>query len=340
MHDRDRLLSENGIDLPNDWFVVPETKQALRVFKSVLCYFQAAGRFCLGRNQALSSDIISGSTNVYYALFDLGIACLDLMPQYSFRLHEEFVFPKATNWAHIKRSRLTPLRHNEAIKELRKFAEEHPYLLSIGANLERWMGLRELFSYGPWIQVILIGAPSDDIPIPNLPSQPIFLTGDLETDRAKPRPFLPLHKEIDLLVPTVDELLGGFPTFLLSLINEKRAYTRIIVKAMVLYALVQGPFYLAPHVPPAVLEETKSRMRSFLAALGEDYFREVENAVTRQWNSPDYMKALESGSRLQADLKLERKPSSTRVCMFCGSTFSAELRQCPKCRGIEWKWET
>jgi hypothetical protein len=306
LREGDRILSENGIDLPSDWFIVPETKQALRVLKSVLCYFQAVGRFCLGRNQVAMSDILSGSTNVYYALFDLGIACLDLVPQYTFQLHQEFVYPKGTNWEHIRRARLTPLKHYAAMKKLEKFAGDYPFLSRIRSNLQRWIELRELFSYGPWIKAISISAPSPDMPIPNFPTQPIFLRGDLETDLKKPQPFLPLHEEIGVLVPTVNELLDGFPRFLLSLVNEK-VYPRIIVKSMVLYALIQGPFYLAPHTPPDVFEATKSRMLSFLTALGEDYFREMAGAVTRQWNSPDYVKALESGSRLQADMKLERK---------------------------------
>jgi len=336
----DRILSENQVDLPSDWFVVPQTKQALRVLKPALCYFQAVGRFCLGKSQVAMSDILSGSTNVYYALFDLGIACLDLVPEYTFQLHREFVYPKGANWERIKHARLTPLKHYPAIKMLGKLAGDYPYLSKIRANLERWVELRELFSYGPWIEVISINAPSPDMPFPNFPTKPIFLKGDLETDPNSPRPFLPLHKEIDLLVPTVDELLGEFPTFLLSLVNEKKAYTRIIVKSMVIYSLIQGPFYLAPHVPPRVLEEVKSRMLSFLAALGEDYFREIADAVTRQWNNRDYVKALESGSRLQADLKVEKRASSARVCTFCGSTFSAEVGQCPNCRGLQWKWET
>jgi len=340
LHEGDRILSENGIDLPSDWFIVPETKQALRVLKSVLCYFQAVGRFCLGRNQVTMSDMLSGSTNLYYSLFDLGITCLDLVPQYTFQLHQEFVYPKGTNWEHIKHSRLTPLKHYAAIKKLGTFAGDYPYLSQIRANLERWIELRELFSYGPWIEAISISAPSPDVPIPNFPTQPIFLRGDLQVDPKKPRPFLPLHKEIDVLVPTVDELLDGFPTFLLSLVNEKKVYPRIIVKSMVLYALIQGPFYLAPHIPPDVFEATKSRMLSFLAALGEDYSRKIADAVTRQWNSPDYVKALESGSKIQVDLKLERKAAPTRVCMVCGTTFSAELGQCPSCKRIEWKWET
>jgi len=334
----DRILSENGINLPSDWFVTSETKQALRVFKSVLCFFQSAGRFCLGRNQIVALDMLSGAINVYYGLFDLGIACLDLVPQYKFGLHQEFVFPEASNWDHIRRSRLTPLRHNETIKELGRLAKNYPYLSRIRSNLERWIGLRELFSYGPWVQVISIGASSDDMPIPSFPSQPIFLEGDLKTERTKPQPVLPLHNEIELLVPTVDKLLDGFPSFVLSLINEKRVYTRIIVKAMVLYALIQAPFFLAPHIPLSVFEETKSRMRRFLAALGGDYFREIGSALDRQWGKPDYVKALESGSRLQADLKLERKTPHSRVCMSCGSVFPAELGQCPNCKGIEWKW--
>jgi len=323
-------------ELPSEWHVTSQTYDLLRVFKSTLCYVGAIGRFCLGSEELGSEDTIwsdrfSGAVNVYYSLFHLGMACLYLMPEYPFKLSQEFMFPDRKNLdPPISLRRLSRYTHTKVMKELLNFRGRNSYLFDIGSSLENWIEIRELFSYGPWALLQSIAVPTSDKQIQSLHSAPVFFKGDLEIMR-KPQRFIPLKKEIDLFVPKVDTLLKDYPPFLDAVIRRNK-YTLEAAKAVMTSALLEGPALFAPNVPLSVFDTSMKRLADLLKSLGEDY-QNWASDILRVLANPAYGKSLESGTVFHMDTK-----SPTFKCIFCGSWLPENLSTCPNCGATRWTW--
>lgn len=331
-----RIRVQDGVTLPEEWYVTSDNKLDLRLFKSVLCYAEAVARFCLGRSQVAQSDFLSGSVNVYYALFDIGIAGLDLVSQHHFAIYKEFAFPRGENLKHIKNARITHLHHNEVIKKLHELRPSYPYLADIGDNLNRWKEIRELFSYGPWIKITAIDASTTEKPIAQFVSEPAFFEKELmQAAEEKPEPFMSLKEDLEILVPTVGEVIDGYATFVARFLGEGKPYSWYTAAGHIAEAAGQAPFFFCPYMPESISKEFLSKLVGFVANLGER-FLPVAESMSSEFNSSTYLKELARGSKVRARVKLERLVRSESRCMFCGESLTPDAKTCPKCGARKW----
>ncbi len=305
--DDNRILSDGDVALPGEWYVTSESKVMLRFFKSMFCYAQSVARCCLGESQIRTSDLLSGSVNTYYALFDLGIAALDLLPEYQFLLYKEFAFPDGEDWGHIRKARLTHLGHDSAIVQIQKVEHVYPYLAQIAENLERWKDLRELFSYGPWVKIVSIKGPTADHPLSHFVSRPAFFAKEVKADEGdKPSPFLPLQNEVKILVPSVGKLIEGFPEFVRAFIGEGKMYSWYGAAAHLQDALLQAPTLFCPNIPQSVSEESMRRLAELPNSV-EKRFSPISELLRREFSNPSYLRELRVGSQLQTETKMRRQ---------------------------------
>jgi hypothetical protein len=298
----------------------------LRLFKSTCCYAQSVARFLLGKNQIAAADLLSGSVNVYYALFDIGIAGLDLVPEYRFILHKEFAFPRGENWNHIRRARLTCLTHQDTIAELRnviRLREQstiplypetgiqmtdlgYRFLVDIVENLERWRELRELFSYGPWIRITSINQPTNDNPISRFVSNPAFFESEAKADEnEEPHPFFPLQEELKILVPTVGSLIDRYSSFLAGFVGDGKMYDWYTAATHMTDALIQSPAYFWPYIPESISKEAMQKLTELPDALGER-FRPITELLGKQFLDVNYLGQLRTGSKIKSAVTLMR----------------------------------
>lgn len=327
-------MSEASRPNPMEWEITADTRKILRLLKSTLHYCDAVGRFCLAVSQIGvnigHTDAFTASVNLYYSLLHLGAASIKLLPGYHFDIQREFVFPNASNWIEIKKSRLG-LKHKGVIDELERLGEDYAYLAEIAANLKRWKEVRELFSYGAVPQLISIKSPNAGERIPEFVTQPVFLDGDIRSTQTHHEPFLPLTNEIHIMVPTVEELVKRFPSFILQLVTDG-VFELYQAKTVLMKSLLYAPIFFVPYVPEVVFEETKHRLREWVG----QSFQGVMDFVSVQWNEARYIEEVRRGSKLIIKMKVERK----NVCNNCGTPISDFSKPCTRCGSsyTSWTW--
>jgi hypothetical protein len=294
--------------IPRGWPLDADAQLAYRVLKSTLCYSRSVAYACLARSQISQEDRLSGSINSYYSVFHLGVGSLDLVWEHQFELSMEFLFPDSGNMGQIRRARLSQLRHREVIDKLLTLGKYYTYLMQIGKFLTENKELRENFSYGPWTRLdVRVEGHWPITPI-RLQAGPVYLTRYARITMDKPAPFTPLRELVDASVAGAEKLIEGYPAFLLESIGKRDRHVNVQIRGAILSALIQAPFFFYPVVPKLVFEEVQSKLKMFLDQLGTKY-EEVKQGLIRTWNDSVYTQALESGSILHLDMKLERGTS-------------------------------
>jgi hypothetical protein len=231
------------------------------------------------------------------------VASLDLIPEHDFELSHEVIYPDHTNLSVMQKARLTQLRHQEVLDELRDYGRNYQFLRQIGDFLNSSVELRETFSYGPWIQVNSLSGKWPIEPI-HIGVRSVFLKRDLQITPANPRPFTPLNDLVDKSVVAAKKLVHQYPSFLRNSIDQRDRPDRVQSKAIMFDAFVQAPFSWYPSVPASIFEKTKAELNSLLVDFG-DYYKDIVEPINQIWNEEAYLEALTTGSLTFTNMTLK-----------------------------------
>jgi len=233
----------------------------LRLQKTLIGFIHACLFSELGLKDYKEKNFLPACIHFYYAGFHLSGSALFLIPGYSFDLCKNFLLPDGSNRERVKR--YISLTHKKMIDTLAKYEKTHSFISKLSKFLSSYKELRELASYGPYLQLTRQPKVAKDVMIISL--RPLYLERDLKITVSLPKPFTPLSEIIEKLKKECEQLLASYPIFFK---DQTKGYNWFEVRSSLYLLSLLIPICVVPTVNRKILGNVEKRVRKLVKTLG------------------------------------------------------------------------
>lgn len=291
-----------GFDFSLSFGLAPSMRE-LRLFKSLIAYVNALSRFCLSEKEFDEGKLLSATVNLYYSLFHLGVAVLVMLERYNFVFEEEFLLPNGKNIGKVKR--ITNLTHKRLRSELQECGKSSGYVKALFNALDKSVPLRELFSYGPYIQ--MFDKRKEDgclVVMLYLPASFEDECGVTLTAKHK-RSSVKERTERSLI--ETRNLLEEFSIFMSKKIEKFSTSEKSEIQPLFFLLPANLFVHLSPYLPEHIFSRVEKLTNIFCESLGNKYL-EIYQRGKEFFNKEGFLESVKKGKIIQAiELRISEK---------------------------------
>lgn len=231
----------------------------LRLSKSFVGLVRAIFYLNNAKSNIKSEDYLSASSNIYYSLFHLSAAFAYLNPKTEFDLQNDVAPMNATSNTNVKR--MFNISHKDLPTQIGNI-ENNDILKKLQTNLEKFRDLRELATYGPYLQW-LSGMEETDEKL-NFHYRWVLQKEHFDITSENFVPFTEIFKICQNGLKETEELIVEFREYFKI---KKEDYSWYHIQ-MALYAILPSiPFMLAPTANEKIIRSVENEIKEFVKGL-------------------------------------------------------------------------
>jgi hypothetical protein len=286
---------------------LPPSVKELRLFKSLIAYVNALGRFCLSEKQFGDGELLSSSVEVYYSLFHLGVATLMMLKQYDFAIQKELLLPDGSNIGRVKR--ITGLTHKKLRNELEKCSRVSSFVKDLSSILEETVQLRELFSYGPYVQKYDRRTENGQMVI--MLYLPVNFDYECGIGASAKIRKSSLRERMERSLLETRHLIGGFATFMRDRVEDYSKTEKDEILSLFLLLPANLHIHLRSYVPEHLFLRIESLCEAFCKELGNGYLNAYHRGE-EVFDKQQFDESFKKGQIIQAiELRISKTANGT-----------------------------